>query len=130
MTVMLVMALVSALTLTICVIATNNLVSARLAQQAGAAVNASDAGVAQAVTYLRRKGVSKINACWNSDGTQAAACATSWGKSASPTTVTIGGKAAQSYNVWIKPIAPFPANKPASTGSPRPAWPAGRQAAP
>ena len=64
-TVVLVMALVSALTLTICVIATNNLVSARLAQQAGAAVNASDAGVAQAVTYLGATGVRDVNNCWN-----------------------------------------------------------------
>ena len=71
LTVILMLALVSALTLTIAVVATNNLVSARLSQQAGAAVNASDAGVSQAMTYLRQRGVRAINNCWNADGTQA-----------------------------------------------------------
>jgi Tfp pilus assembly protein PilX len=105
-TVILMLALMSALTLTVAVVTTNNLVSARLAQQAGSAVNASDAGVAQAVTYLRQKGVRGINGCSPS-------CTSNpWGNSTSPATVTINGKAAQSYKVWIEPIAPYPANKP------------------
>jgi hypothetical protein len=111
-TVILVTALVTALTLTISVVATNNLVSAKLAQQAGASVDASDAGVAQAVTYLRKYGVKPVNKCWNTNGTPSAACATDWGRQGSPATVTISGKAGQSYKVWIKPIAPYPANKP------------------
>jgi len=112
LTVILMLALVSALTLTIAVVATNNLVSARLSQQAGAAVNASDAGVSQAMTYLRQRGVRAINNCWNADGTQAVGCATAWGNASSPTTVTVSGKAGQSYKVYIKPVAPYPANKP------------------
>ena len=98
------LALVSALTLTIAVVTTNNLVSARLAQQAGAAVNASDAGVAQAVTYLRQRGVRAHQRC-------PPTCATNPGDRGTPATVTVrqGG---QSYKVWIEPIVPYPANKP------------------
>jgi len=106
MTVILVTALVTALTLTISVIATNNLISAKLAQQAGAAVDSSDAGVAQAVAYLRKNGVVALNGC-------TPGCASNpWGNSTSPAAVSIGGKAGQSYSVWIEKIAPFPANKP------------------
>jgi hypothetical protein len=106
MTVILVTALLMALTLTVSVIATNNMVSAKLAQQAGAAVDSSDAGVAQAVTYLRKNGVVGLNGCTPT-------CASNpWGNSTSPATVNIGGKAGQSYGVWIEKIAPFPANKP------------------
>lgn len=105
LTVILMLALVSALTLTIAVVATNNLVSARLSQQAGAAVNASDAGISQAITYLRRKGTSGLSC--------SPTCASNpWGNSTTPTTVTVSGRAGQSYKVWIEPIAPYPANKP------------------
>src|SRR4051794_39131775 len=99
------LALVSALTLTISVVATNNLVSARLSQQAGAAVNASDAGVSQAVSYLRKRGTRDLGC--------SPTCATNaWGNSTTPATVTVSGRAGQSYKVWIEPIAPYPANKP------------------
>jgi hypothetical protein len=105
LTVILMLALVSALTLTIAVVATNNLVSARLSQQAGAAVNASDAGVSQAISYLRKRGTRDL-AC-------SPTCASNpWGNSASPATVTVSGRAGQSYNVWIETLAAYPANKP------------------
>jgi len=105
MTVILVTALLTVLTLTVSVIAVNNLASARLAQQAGASVNASDAGVSQAVTYLRQRGVRKLDC-------SPTCAANPWGNSTSPATVAIGGKADQSYQVWIEKIAPYPANKP------------------
>ncbi len=104
--VMMMLALISALTLTVAVVTTNNLVSARLAQQAGSALNSSDAGIAQAITYLRNNSVRTINACSPTCATQP------WGNSANPRTVTVNGKAGQQYKVWIEPIAPFPANKP------------------
>ncbi|WP_180934145.1 pilus assembly PilX family protein [Nocardioides ungokensis] len=105
LTVIMMLALVSALTLTIAVVATNNLVSARLSQQAGAAVNASDAGISQAVTYMRQKGTRGLSC--------SPTCASNpWGNSTTPTTVTVNGRAGQSYKVWIEPIAPYPANKP------------------
>jgi hypothetical protein len=103
-TVLLVTALVTALTLTVATIATNNLVSAKLAQQAGAAVDGSDAGVAQAVSYLPRG--------WRDIACSPTCASNPWGNSSNPATVTIGGKAGQSYKVWIEPVAPYPANKP------------------
>jgi hypothetical protein len=52
-----VMALVAALATTVATLSIRNLQSARLSQQGGVAVNAADAGVAQAVSYLRANGV-------------------------------------------------------------------------
>lgn len=106
LTVIILLALISALTLTLAVITTNNLASARLSQQAGAAANASDAGIAQAVTYLRTTGVKKINAC-------SPVCATEpFGNQANPALITVPGRAGQTYRVWIQVIAPYPTNKP------------------
>lgn len=105
--VLLISAVLSALTLTLAVITTGNLQSARAAQQAGAAVNAADAGVAQALTYLRSTGVSALNKCAPNCGPT-----NKWGSKTTPMTVTQPGKAGQSYQVWIEPIAPYPANKP------------------
>ncbi|WP_148611637.1 hypothetical protein [Nocardioides rubriscoriae] len=83
-----------------------NLGSARSAQQAGAAVDAADAGLAQGVAYLRSNGLSTINAC-------SPTCTNEpYGNSANPKKITINGKAGQYYTVWIEPIAPYPANKP------------------
>lgn len=105
-TVIMMLALISALTMTLAMLTTNNLASARLAQQAGAAVDASDAGVAQAVAYMRANSLNDINAC-------SPTCASNpWGNEANPATVSIPGKSGQTYKVWIEPIAPFPANDP------------------
>jgi hypothetical protein len=52
-----VMALVAALTTTVATLSIRNLQSARLSQQGGVAVNAADAGVAQAVSFLRANGL-------------------------------------------------------------------------
>lgn len=104
--VLLIAAVLSALTLTLAVLTTGNLKSARASQQAGAAVNAADAGVAQALTYLRSNGVADLNKC-------APNCSTNrWGSKTNPMTVPVPGKAGQSYQVWIEPIAAYPANKP------------------
>ncbi len=104
--VMMMLALISALTLTVAMVTTNNLVSARLSQQAGSALNASDAGVAQAVIYLKNHNVRTLNGC-------SPACPSEpWGNSTNPATVTVNGKAGQKYQVWIEPIAKYPANKP------------------
>ena len=104
MTVVMMLALVSALTMTLAVVTTNNLSSARLSQQAGAALNAADAGIAQGLTYLRQTGVKTLNQC-------SPTCASdAYGNSAAPATVAIPGRAGQSYKVWIEVIAPYPAN--------------------
>lgn len=104
--VMMMLALISSLTLTVAVVTTNNLVSARLSQQAGSALNASDAGIAQAVVYLKTHNVRTLNGCSPSCPSEP------WGNSASPKTVTVNGKAGQTFQVWIEPIAKYPANKP------------------
>jgi hypothetical protein len=102
---MMMLALISALTLTVAVVTTNNLVSARLSQQAGSALNASDAGIAQAMAYLRQGGIRDFRIC----GTTCANVP--WG-TANPKTVTINGRAGQAYTVSIRVTAPYTAVKP------------------
>jgi hypothetical protein len=104
---LMVMALVTALATTVSVVTLNNLQSSTRAQLAGSALNAADAGLAQAMSYLRRSGVRDLR-CYATS----TCAANSWGNRTSPTTVAVSGKAGQSYSVWIEPVAPFPANDP------------------
>lgn len=102
---LMVLAVVTALATTVGVLTVNNLQSSRRAQQAGSAVNAADAGIAQAMSYLRNAGVRGLKC--------APACTTNpWGNQQTPARVAVPGKAGQSYTAWIEPIAPFPANDP------------------
>ncbi|HSE69653.1 MAG TPA: hypothetical protein VLA97_02765 [Nocardioidaceae bacterium] len=102
---LMVMALVSALATTVAVVTINNLQSSWRAQQAGAALGAADAGVAQAVAYLRTSGVRDL-------GCSPACTTNAWGRQADPVKVTVPGVAGQKYQVWIEAVAPFPANDP------------------
>lgn len=104
--VMMVLILVGALTLTMFSVTANNLISARGSQQAGAALNAADAGISQGVTYIRQNGVTALNACSPTCSSLA------YGNSSNPATVAVPGAAGQSYKVWIEVISPYPANKP------------------
>lgn len=104
LTVIMMLALVSALTLSLAVVTTNNLATARMSQQAGAALNSSDAGVAQAVTYLRENGVGSITNC-------SPTCTNPWGNKTTPARITIPGKAGQTFEVWIEPLVNYPANE-------------------
>lgn len=104
--VLLVTTVLSALTLTMAVVTTGNLGSARASVQSSAAAAAADAGIAQAITYLRGNGVSVINKCSPNCTT------TGWGNKANPMEVPVPGKAGQSYKAWIEPIARFPQHKP------------------
>lgn len=102
---LMVIAVVTAMTTTIGVLAVNNLQSSWRAQQAGSAVNAADAGIAQAMSYLRTAGVRGLKC--------SPTCATNpWGNQQAPTEVAVPGKAGQSYTAWIEPVAPFPTNDP------------------
>lgn len=101
MTVIMVLVLLGALTLTLAVLTINNLTSAKLSQQGGAALNAADAGVAQAVTYMRENGVKSINDC-------SPACTNPWGNKNNPAIVAVPGKSAQSFKVWIEPLVKYP----------------------
>ncbi|GAB2872114.1 hypothetical protein GCM10027026_23310 [Myroides odoratimimus subsp. xuanwuensis] len=94
-----VLALITALGTTVSVLTINNLQSSWRAQQAGSALNAADAGIAQAVTYLRSTGVNGLNC-------------------ANPTcppvklTGTVPGKAGQSFEVTIEMVDAYPASNP------------------
>jgi hypothetical protein len=100
------MAVVMGLSTTVAVVSINNLQSSVKAQQAGSALNAADAGVAQAMAYLRSAGVRRLSC---SPGCSA----NPWGNSATPTAVTLGGVGRQAYKAWIEPVRPYPANDPA-----------------
>jgi hypothetical protein len=103
---LMVMALLGALATSMAAVTVSNLRSARHAQQSGAAVNAADAGVAQAVTYLRTHGVRDLHC--------SPSCASNpWGNRTTPATTTVAGQQGQSYRVWIEPLAPYPQNDPA-----------------
>ncbi|CAN5426199.1 hypothetical protein BH09ACT10_BH09ACT10_10390 [soil metagenome] len=102
---LLVMTLVTAMSTTIAVVTINNLQSSWRSRQAGAALSAADAGIAQAVTYLRNSGVRDLRC--------SPTCTTNpWGNSTTPASVTVPGAAGQSYKVWIEPVAAFPDNDP------------------
>ncbi|WP_139977532.1 hypothetical protein [Nocardioides litoris] len=92
--------------LSIASITVSNLGTARTSSQAGASVDAADAGLAQGVAYLRSAGIGTINGC------SPTCTAEPYGNRAAPKRVTIGGRTGQYYTVWIEPIAPYPANKP------------------
>lgn len=101
---LMVMALVTALATTVAVVTINNLQSSWRAQQAGAAVNAADAGIAQAISYLRNSGVRDLRC--------SPTCTTNpWGNRTSPAAVSVTGLAGQAYTAWIEP-APPPAHNP------------------
>lgn len=101
---LMVMVLVTALSSTVAVVTINNLQASSRAQQAGIALNAADAGVAQALSYLRNNGVRGLRC--------SPACTTNpWGNSTNPASVTTAGVPGQAYKVWIEK-APPPLNEP------------------
>lgn len=102
---LMVMALVTGLATTVAVVTINNLQSSVRAQQAGSALNAADAGISQATSYLRNSGVRDL-ACSPSCSTN------SWGNRTTPTSVSLTGDAGQAYTVWIEDVTPYPANDP------------------
>lgn len=80
----------------------SNLRSSRLSLDATSALDAAEAGVAQAAAHLRTFGVAGI-AC-------SPTCASGYGSQAAPTSLTLPGGAR--YRVWIEALAPLPANNP------------------
>lgn len=112
---LMVMALVTALGTTVMVITINNLQSSWRAQQAGSALNAADAGVAQAMTHLRRSGVRDLCAPPPSAGNDKLRpyCGGNdpW-SSGNPMTVTLAGEAGQTYRTWIEVVSRFAGKEP------------------
>lgn len=107
---LMVLALVTALSTTVTVVTIDNLQGSRRAQAAGAALGAADAGVAQAMSYLRNNGVRDLK-CEADDAPTSTACQAAWG-SGNPTTVTLPGMSGQVYEAWIEAVRPFPTNDP------------------
>lgn len=100
---LMVMALLAALSTTVAAVTINNLQSSTRAQQAGSALNAADAGVSQAVSYLRSSGVRDLRC--------SPSCPSNpWGSQTNPSSVSMAG--GQRYAVWIETVTPFPANDP------------------
>lgn len=97
---LMVLALVTALATTVATVTINNLQASWQAQQAGAAVNAADAGIDQAVSYLRDSGVRGL-------GCSPGCPANPWGNQAHPAAVTVPGAAGQSYEAWIETVTPY-----------------------
>lgn len=94
---LMVLALLTALSTTVAVVTINNLQSSLRVQRSGVALNAAEAGVAQAVSYLRSSGVRGI-ACWPS-------CATNpWGNRTTPMSVALPGGNDARYAVHIQPV--------------------------
>lgn len=100
--------LVMILGTTILSVTVNNLRTATLARESSEALDAADAGVAQASAYLRTFGVRGI-ACSPTCAVDAAD-GRSYGSRAHPKTVVLAGGA--SYEVWVEPVAPLPASNP------------------
>lgn len=102
---LMVLALVTAIATTVAGVTLNNMQSSVRAQQAGSALNGADAGVAQAMSYLRSSGVRGL-------GCSPSCASNPWGNSAAPASVSVPGIAGQRYEAWIEPVSPFPANDP------------------
>src|SRR5687767_15525790 len=96
------MAVVMGMATTVAVVSINNLQSSMKAQHAGSALNAADAGIAQAMAYLRSTGVRRVNC-------SPTCAANPWGNSAAPTSITLGGVGRQAYKAWVEPVRPYPA---------------------
>jgi hypothetical protein len=106
---LMVMALVTGLATTVAVVTISNLQSSLRAQQAGSALNAADAGVAQGMAYLRNSGVRDLTC---SPATPATSnCTRPWGRD-QPASVLVPGVIGQSYRVWIERVTPYTPSSP------------------
>ncbi|MFC7494332.1 MULTISPECIES: pilus assembly PilX family protein [unclassified Nocardioides] len=106
---LMVMSLVLVLSTTVAVLTIDNLRGSLRAQQAGSAVNAADAGVAQAIGYLRSNGVRALNQCSPDCGS-----ALPWGDDSAPMSVDVAndGGAGETYRVWIEKVRAYPDHDP------------------
>lgn len=104
---MMVLALVTGLGMTVFAMSTRNLQNAQRDRQATAALSDAEAGVGQAVAYIRANGVAKLR-CAPNCGT-----ANIWGEEpnsvdgdANPS-AQVELATGERYQVWIEPIVPF-----------------------
>lgn len=102
---MVVLAVLTGLGMTVFALSTDNLGNARRDRQASSALANSEAGVAQAVAYIKNRGIGKLACAPNCDA------ANPWGESsldgdAFPSMqVTLANR--ETYSVWIETIQPM-----------------------
>lgn len=87
-TVIVAVMVLTALGATAATLGINNLTNANRDRQAGSALGAADAGVAQAIEYLRNNGVAGLT-CPDANPSSCASVAAGWGSPTSPQTVAL-----------------------------------------
>ena len=109
---MFVVGLVTVLTSVIVAVTVDDLSSSRRSRDAATALDASEAGIAQALAYLRTNGAGSVS-CSRSTASPyfSSTCTSPWTDPAG-TVTSLPGLAGQSYRAWIEPIAPLPASNP------------------
>src|SRR4051794_27235052 len=115
-TAIMVMMILTGLGATIAVVGINNLRNANHDRQAGSSLGAGDAGVAQAIEYLRNNGVTSLS-CQETAGQPAASCNSNpagWSNPSSPQKVSLDNAAlgcttgtSNCAKVWIGTVTPF-----------------------
>lgn len=93
-----VMALVAVLGTTVLGVTVNNLGATRRATDATLALDAADAGLNQAVAYLRSSGTRALDAC-----SPACGAANPWGDEETPMSAPVANSDDQRYESWIVP---------------------------
>jgi Tfp pilus assembly protein PilX len=93
---LMVMAVVAILVSALLAAVINNVSSSRRAVDAATALDAADAGVNQALAYLRFTGASNLDC-------SPTCTANPWGNKVTPQSVTMPGGTHQKYDVWIEP---------------------------
>lgn len=121
-TVVMVMAVVSALAITAAAVSINNLENTRRDRQALAALATSEAGVAQAVSFLRSGNLSALTCLEPASGAAPAGTCTSttesWTSATAPKQIRLDGTAGactnstDCYRVWIGAIRPYSSSCP------------------
>lgn len=102
---MLMIAVLTGLALTVFALSVDNLGNARRDRQATAALANSEAGISQAIAYVKLNGLGRLRCAPN------CGAANPWGESAAdgdadPGTVVTPGSG-ERYEVWIEPISPM-----------------------
>ncbi|MDQ3431331.1 MAG: hypothetical protein M3467_03765 [Actinomycetota bacterium] len=122
-TVLLLLLALTAVSGTVAVVATNDFISAGRDRQAASALAVADAGVAQAVQFIRNNGVGRLTCLESQSDPPTGSCAASavstpWASPSAPQQVRTDGTAGACvtgqpcYRVWISAVTPY--NPPAT----------------
>lgn len=124
--VILVIAVLSALTITATALTVNNIGNSSRDRQSLGALASSEAGVAQAIQYLKGTSLGNLT-CMELPGTAPTGCTTSanpWVNSANPKQVRVDGgsgacvTSSDCFKVWISTVQPYVGNCPGRRATP------------